>query len=197
MRNIFLLSLFTLLLYPVNAQCYILNGLDYQGGGSLFEFKSYNEITAKLEGTETRLATVEEIVNLFENFNLSIGSNKDVDVDLLSEFVQSFPISSGALLFAGNPSYSPYQYSVSIIAGRLQMEDNQTTVSPCAKLEIIRYGDKYDVSVSISDYPILNVDGGITAWTVTPVQSAPEPSALLLFGAGLLGLSGVARRKMS
>ena len=44
----------------------------------------------------------------------------------------------------------------------------------------------------IEDYDIV---GGSSTYSGSPVASVPEPATMLLFGAGLIGLAGLGRKK--
>jgi len=201
MKKYFYLSIFALFLCPGHAQCYVLNGLDYSISGD--DFRSYNEIVQSLEGTNRRLATAQEMRDLFDALRGTEATRNQL----------------------GFGQYYMLDEFTALISGMVQVEDGQQEIQmamislnflewmfpPWDRPPYDRFdfaGERvgllsgdwlYSLPIDLDSVPFDTLLVGTGAWIVTPIaaEPVPEPSTLLLFSAGLLGVCATARRKSS
>lgn len=207
MRNFFATVVFAcVVILPASAWSYVLNGLDYTINDQ-YEFMTYQQIVDSLEGTGRRLATTQEIIDLFENFGI-YNNRISVDQAWMQEFTKDFHFTYGlGGTYQGCLGTSDgYRDNNCIIIGRLQEEDGRT---PAALVSITSWTTRdetgeyhWEIRVQGSFYGTFSLDyptghpEGISAWIVTPVADpVPEPTTALLFGVGLIGVCVVSRKR--
>jgi hypothetical protein len=142
-----------------------------------------------------RYATDEEVIALFEQFNidLSVGA---------PAYQNNAPAPQGLIDIVAllgntlNEYDSSYDYGVLGITA-----DTRPTSDPAFaknRMGAFHYSPSNEMYYNASDYEITSVDVAniyLGSYLVADTTTVPVPAAAWLFGSGLLGLIGVARRK--
>jgi len=172
--------------------------------GALTSWASSTELTAAIDafiGTSTDVefyAVGYQVPGFLDQFALTTGTQLDADATLaLDGNFTSFVTNSNSGVFAtatdpwvaGIPDGDKSHYGVNLIYGNGFV--NGTDMGTAATLNASEYFYGAGTNVTLLDWN-LNDTGLLTYGEISAV---PVPAAVWLFGSGLIGLVGVARRR--
>jgi len=172
-----------------------------------------NEVIALYAAEGWRLASNVEMVQLMENFNFSTGLTaiEEIDVETPLEYLEGdsyLPYLRFFELF-GITNYDAYTYdSVDASQAVYGSDDDNDNYIKHAAVSIHQIGEEYGLAGGGGDYGnvILSSDGFCldceyhgsdyaSGVALVRISAVPVPAAVWLFGSGLIGLIGIARRK--
>jgi len=152
---------------------------------------SYNAVVSELgsggdyEGF--RVATSAEVVALWANFGIDLTAGAPTaNLSYLDPSIQVAASVLGNILYEQSPNY-PH--------GVLGYIDTSEHVSPLYTYLLGAYQTRTDSLYNPADGLSVSVEASYRAQGTYLVSAVPVPAAVWLFGSGLLGLVGVARRK--
>lgn len=135
-----------------------------------------------------RIATSTDVTNLINSFNFGLTSTYDPMEPAFSEITNSSALVNFMELFGARPDQF-FELSTAVLFGG-SIDGSFSSI-------ILGYNDELgdNALVAFPDSHNADSSGGLRGLALVKVSAVPVPAAVWLFGSGLLGLIGVARRK--
>lgn len=160
-------------------------------------------ITGTLSSIDLMIDSFNATDDLLVDFRRTTLSGSPVESDTGSDILGSFAVAANTITALGAITFKNYDVSslgIAVTAGEILA----ITLTSSESTGRFRWATKTSAGYSGGDGYLRGSDIGSTTWTTfagsdhgfrTYIQPVPVPAAIWLFGSGLLGIVGIARRK--